>query len=236
MPRQYTPRVPFTCEQCGTTSLLPPSLLRSRGRARRYCSPPCAVAAARLARERARSPLVCPCCGRTFFSRDKTARYCSPSCAQTRVPSADHFDRLVDRSGGPDACWPWLGGTRTRDGYGRFQHAGQQFFAHRYAFARAHGAIPADRLVCHRCDNPPCCNPAHLFLGTPLDNMRDKIAKGRDSHGERNGRSVLTAADVAAIRAAHDAGATNKALAARFHVATSTISDIVLRQHWRHLP
>jgi hypothetical protein len=93
----------------------------------------------------------------------------------------EKFDAKVDRSGGAFACWPWTGARS--DGYGRFffrvngkLHSIQ---AHRYAFERATGEKLGDRFGCHRCDNPPCCNPAHIFAGTTADNTRDCMAKGR---------------------------------------------------------
>lgn len=81
--------------------------------------------------------------------------------------------------GAPDECWPWTAATRRR-GYGIFTVNRRNFVAHRLAFQVATGIDPGELLVCHTCDNPPCCNPAHLFLGTNSDNMRDMVAKGRD--------------------------------------------------------
>jgi HNH endonuclease len=89
----------------------------------------------------------------------------------------------VDRSGGPDACWPWLGARTsirpTRPGYGELLAWGKHAYAHRIAYHLAVGPIPEGMLVCHTCDNGLCCNPAHLFLGTARDNTRDMMAKGR---------------------------------------------------------
>lgn len=94
------------------------------------------------------------------------------------TPDAVRFWRLVDKSGGDDACWPWTGSPST-NGYGQFGIKSRKIPAHRLAYLFHFGHIDPALLVCHRCDNPPCCNPAHLFLGNHTDNARDMIAKGR---------------------------------------------------------
>jgi len=77
-------------------------------------------------------------------------------------------------------CWPWTAGLMGRMGYGNFSVGGRNRAAHRVAWESANGeSIPDGKFVCHRCDNPVCCNPAHLFLGTHADNMRDARTKGR---------------------------------------------------------
>ncbi len=86
----------------------------------------------------------------------------------------EKFWTKVDRSGGPGACWIWTGG-KTIGGYGRYR--GKK--AHRVAWEIENGPIPERLHVCHDCDNPPCCNPAHLVTGTPLDSARDRSTKGR---------------------------------------------------------
>jgi hypothetical protein len=96
----------------------------------------------------------------------------------------DRFNRRVDRSGGPDACWPWLGRIEPK-GYGTMAVGGRQRLAHRCAMALAIGEVPRGKLVLHACDNPPCVNPAHLRLGTQLDNMRDMVQRGRKVRGEK---------------------------------------------------
>jgi hypothetical protein len=84
----------------------------------------------------------------------------------------------VDKSAGPDACWPWTG-SRRGGGYGRVTVNGRSTSASRVAYELTHGTIPDGKHVCHTCDNPPCCNPAHLWVGTPADNTRDMLSKGR---------------------------------------------------------
>ena len=92
-----------------------------------------------------------------------------------------------------DACWLWLA-ARDKNGYGWF-HLGARprrraKRAHRVAWEFTNGSSAGDMCVLHRCDNPPCCNPSHLFLGTKADNMTDKVTKGRESRGEMHGRAV----------------------------------------------
>lgn len=95
------------------------------------------------------------------------------------------FLERVERHG-PDECWPWKGGKH-ENGYGYFRLGKKHMHkAHRVAYAFAHGFTPGDLFVLHKCDNPPCCNPAHLWLGTNLDNIADRDRKGRQAKGDRH--------------------------------------------------
>lgn len=86
----------------------------------------------------------------------------------------DRFWAKVDRRG-DDECWPWLGAISTQ-GYGR---AGKRGYAHRLAYELAVGSIPDELEIRHACDNPPCCNPAHLSVGERWENVRDMLVRGR---------------------------------------------------------
>ena len=134
-------------------------------------------------------------------------------------------------------CWEWAG-ARGSFGYGRFKVAQYPYHAHRIAVRLTGVQLGPYDVVCHRCDNPPCVNPAHLRWGTHLDNVRDKIAKGRSGlggfcpTGEGNPRAILTEDHVRAIR---DEAATIRALGAKYGVSPSTIQDIRTGRSWRHV-
>ncbi len=95
------------------------------------------------------------------------------------------FWERVDRSAGPDACWPWTRGGS--GGYGLFKRKGKNVGAHRLAWELTNGPIPSAMFIRHTCDNPPCCNPAHLLIGTTQDNTQDRNERGRTAAGDFNG-------------------------------------------------
>lgn len=126
----------------------------------------------------------CVVCGAEFGRRLRDSetqwagrRYCSCSCANVekkKKPLAQAFLKYV--SGGN--CLEWTG-AKDGAGYGMVKHDGKQWKAHRLAYFLANGSIPDGAYICHKCDNPSCVNPAHLFAGTQQDNARDMVAKGR---------------------------------------------------------
>jgi hypothetical protein len=154
-----------------------------------------------------------------------------------RTPKpVSRFWSKVDKSGD---CWLW---TAFVDdcGYGRFRPTSKSSMnmAHRHAWMLTYGPIPEGLLVCHRCDNPACVNPDHLFLGTHAENMTDMASKGRsrDSFGEQNPRAKLTENTVREIRARYAAGGiTLKQLGAEYSVSDQAVWRLVHRKSWRHL-
>jgi hypothetical protein len=122
-------------------------------------------------------------------------------------PVEVRFWEKVDRSGGPDVCWPWLG-TRDAKGYGHFSLELRMEKAHRVALRLSGVEVPATLLVCHHCDNPPCCNPAHLFVGTVRDNALDMIAKGRHRRSRPAVDSDLAAGGPGGLRREQGRGST----------------------------
>ncbi len=128
-------------------------------------------------------------------------------------------------------CIEW-DGYRNRKGYGKRKFRGKNWLAHRAAYTEAYGEIPEGMLVCHHCDNPPCVNPEHLFLGTPADNSSDMTAKGRQARGEASGKAKLTEDQVRAIRADTRM---RREIAADYGVDSTVVSRIRLRHTWRHV-
>lgn len=139
---------------------------------------------------------------------------------------------------GPDECWEWKRG-RQRAGYGALYIAPKVIGAHRIAYELANGPIQNGLSVLHRCDNPPCCNPAHLFLGTDADNTKDRISKGRTKvlRGEDAARAILTEEQVKEIRASYKPyETTHQLLADVYGVSRTAIRSVVDRRNWRHVP
>lgn len=150
------------------------------------------------------------------------------------VPWQARYWPRVDKRG-PDECWPWMANICST-GYGGFSLGGKKVLTHRLAWMLANGPIPPGAWILHRCDNPPCCNPAHLFLGTTADNTRDRDSKGRGARGERVGSSKLTKDQVAEIRRRLATGEFQRLIAADFGVSQVTISHIALGKKWKHVP
>lgn len=148
-------------------------------------------------------------------------------------PVADRFHEgyKVTMSG----CWQWTGNVN-KSGYGRIFDGRDVVLAHRLSYELHTGVTPGEKKVCHRCDNPPCVNPDHLFLGDMAKNVHDMIEKGRHAHGERVPQAKLTEAQVKAIRALHAAGEHRHVdLAELFGVSRRAIGQVVARRSWAHV-
>jgi len=152
----------------------------------------------------------------------------------------DRFYSKLDIKG-PEECWEFKGSNR--DGYGQLKMTKSRKIIGAthvsYMIYNSIKSIPKGMHVCHKCDNPPCCNPAHLFLGTAKDNSNDKISKGRakyaDQSGKNNGNSVLTEKQIKLIIQQIKSGKTNVSIAKSFGVTHSMISSIRLGKSWLHL-
>lgn len=143
------------------------------------------------------------------------------------------FIEGIDKSSGPNGCWPWLKGRNER-GYGQFSDGEKNQGSHRIMWSLENGAeIPDGMVVCHTCDNPPCCNPAHLFLGTNLDNSRDMVHKRRSCFGVKNNKARLSVDQVKDIKTRLALGQNQKAMAKEIGIPYLTINRIARGNLWK---
>lgn len=138
----------------------------------------------------------------------------------------------------PDSgCWEWTASLIGR-GYGQFKCAEdpKQQYAHRFSYLIHKGPVPVGKCVLHRCDNPRCVNPEHLFLGTHEDNSQDMKSKGRHLYGEKNDQAILTESDVRSIRMlciARDLSQSR--IGEMFGISQIEVSRIHRRERWSHV-
>ena len=168
----------------------------------------------------------CPRCGYTSATTlGNHVRY--NKCG---VTPADLFWMKVDKHG-PNGCWVWTG-YRQKFGHGWTRYG----LAHRYAWTLLRGEIPAGKFLCHTCDNPPCVNPDHLYVGDRLDNQGDMKRRGRSTFGERNPKAKMTAAQVIEMRRLRsEEGLTLRELSERFPITETVVQQICAGKKWKHL-
>jgi hypothetical protein len=154
----------------------------------------------------------------------------------------DRYWSKVDRKGA-DQCWNWTASTAGK-GYGQIKDEGKrrQLYSHRVAFIIAYGEPPKRNEagevmeVCHKCDNPRCCNPAHLFLGTRAKNAQDMSIKLRSTWGIRSGTCKLTEDDIRLIRKLYsEMKVSQQRIAGMFSISQIQVSRIVTGKQWTHL-
>ncbi len=149
--------------------------------------------------------------------------------------SEERFWEKVDKSGD---CWLWIGAIKG-GGYGSFRYKESQVIAHRHSWFLKNGQIPEGMCVCHTCDNPPCVNPDHLWLGTHADNMRDRANKKRGVSnpplGEQAYNSILTEGDVRVIRSLYSLGVKQSVISKFLDVPFRRVWKIVHRKAWKHV-
>ncbi|WP_456686946.1 HNH endonuclease, partial [Bradyrhizobium sp. P5_C11_2] len=188
---------------------------------------------------------VCPTCSRSFARVDRNPMspenwrrrvYCSRSCAAVgrqaaRAPVLDEVFEEYLADNPETGCLDWTG-THTAAGYGQIRIGGRRVYAHRYAFARAHGRIPRGLFVLHRCDRPSCVHEGHLFLGTALTNAQDCVSKGRNSRGSAHPGAKLTEAIVLKGR---EAGISPAEFARQTGVSRGVAAKALGGATWRHV-
>jgi hypothetical protein len=171
-----------------------------------------------LGTPKSKSARACHQC-QTVFMGKAGAKHCSLKC------------RLDANSRQEGECIVWAGYARP-EGYGEVDFNGERHLSNRAAWMAYKNEDPGELCVCHKCDNPRCINPEHLFLGTRAENSADRDRKGRQARGERNGPAKLTEEQVRAIRA--DERGCRK-LAKAYGVHMGTILSIRAKRTWRHV-
>lgn len=226
----------LTCAHCGKSFRDAPSRLRERN----YCSARCRDVAWSLERGTFRETRQCPVCGGDFevTSKNKKQVYCSEACRDLGVWGSvdERFAQALPHR--PDnACWEWQG-RMGGSGYGTIYINGREVPAHRFTYERMVGPIPEGMILRHTCDNPPCCNPAHLIPGTNQDNIRDKVERGRAQRiqGTQQKQAKLTERDIPIIRELIAERFTDRQIAAHFGVSETAINFIRKGKHWSHVP
>lgn len=164
--------------------------------------------------------------------RRKTGR-CKPCSCKFRN---DNFEwRFWNKVKKTPTCWLWIGG-RFPKGYGMFTVKGIPRKAHRISWQIHNGSIPEGLLVLHHCDNPPCVNPKHLWVGTHQDNVDDSVSKGRRCKGENQWEAKLSSSDILKIRKWYKSKKfTQSEMAKHFKVHLHSIENAIHRRTWAHL-
>lgn len=197
---------------------------------------------------------VCERCGDDFsiipavLKKLNGGKFCSRQCADKAKNRP--VERFLARICKTDYCWIWTG-PRNHRGYGSFSRRKGSIATHRFSWEIHRGPIPENLHVLHKCDNRPCCNPNHLFLGTHADNMRDMAEKGRSCKGDKNNsrlhpeslrqgsannKAKISESDIVAIRTTYRSGlVTLKQLAIPLGITEFTVSQIIRRKTWKHV-
>ena len=219
------------CERCGKEFHRSPSTV-AKGKGR-YCSLVCKYPA--------KIERVCATCCQPFYLQpnqveNSASLFCSRDCRYPLrlLSSEDRFFLLVGKKL-DNGCILWAGSFKHK--YGQFYpNAGcDPVAAHRFSYGIMVGPVPHGLNVLHRCDNPPCINPVHLFLGTQAVNMADMVCKGRQPRGEKRPNSKLTADKVVLIRRRYAAGETQKSIANDLDISPSLVAMVASGKRWKHI-
>lgn len=147
----------------------------------------------------------------------------------------DRFWSKVDKTSNKNGCWVWTR-AKARRGYGEFGIGREHFLAHRFILTLKESRCIDGLLACHRCDNPSCVNPDHLWVGTTQENTLDMLKKGRSLKGEDHPMRTLSKDVVVKIRLLYENGGhSHSTLAKMFSICPATVGKILRRERWRHV-
>lgn len=169
----------FNCSLCGKEFKRSPAAIKTE---HPCCSRECSSSFVPR-RPHVNKNLICPVCGKKFHRRPAwlkaKSHFCSSKCYgdHKRIPAEKRFWKHVNKLS-KDECWEFI--PHKPGKYGSFSINSKHISAHRFSYELHNGPIPDELWVLHKCDNPPCVNPNHLFLGTHQDNVDDMVKKGRN--------------------------------------------------------
>lgn len=188
-------------------------------------------------------------CGycKSDLTNHATSKFCSRKCSnrfnKVRIPIEERIFEKVDRNGpipkhfpNLGRCWIFTGSSVK--GYGLIGAGGANggmLLTHRVVWEMINGKIPSGFWALHRCDNPPCCNPSHVYLGTMLENTEDKISRNRQCAAESVWCAKLKRSDIPKIIALRKSGLTQRVIASKFSVGQWQISKILSRKCWKSI-
>lgn len=181
----------------------------------------------------------CINCEKPFYPRVSASAvgqsiFCNIACCRIYKsrPIEDRFWNFVHKT---DTCWLWIGTKQNHCGYGRIGNK-PRTYAHRLSWEIHNGKIPEGFCVLHTCDVRSCVNPAHLYLGKDAENARDRVNRNRQVRGSKHGLSKLVEADIPIIRKLTEDGLKRKDIGIIFSVDQHTISDVIYKKRWKHIP
>ena len=173
--------------------------------------------------------------GEGFCTRSCGTLHTNANRTYKRIPASVRLWKKVQKLEGEYACWLFTG-AKYNWGHGVIGSPDGPTGAHRVSWMAENGDIPEGLFVCHKCDNPACVRPSHLFLGTHDDNMADMKSKGRAHLGEAHGIAKMTNSKVVELRTKYaSGGTTQKALAKEYGIHEMTVNSIVRRKTWKHI-